>query len=1157
MSNDFYVRRHNSPFKGPLPFTKDDKEWFFGRDDEIDEILSLVLGHKLVLIYGRSGAGKTSLLNAKIILELKKEGFHVLAIARVGAILPEKSLFASNPYIFNALHDLIAGTFLQFDISLDLTKITLTGILKRLNKTEKKENGEKNQKKGIVIIFDQLEELFTNIYSENWRRQHQDFFKQIADALDLDDFILRVVLIIREDYLDYLLPFARKLPENFRPRFRLERLSIDQAKEAIEEPLKKAKVEFREIPKIDQRIDNLLKERVKTSNGQSISMIEKIVNNLSIIRVVLPNEEPKDVIGDLVEPIHLQVVCEKLWSNIKSAQGSRITQEALENLGNVDKSLEELYVKSIRDVIKNSDSESKEKEHERHIKGFKAIIKGAYHLKSYIKNSRISEDRIRKWFDEKLITEVDTRDSVYKGLKSTEGMPNNIVETLEEKYLIRSERLPSGTFYKLTHDRLIKPIRKSNQERRLILAHKKSRNLGLISIAAFIIGIILVATTFVIIPMFQNEPCEKRSDIKLLEGTEVYPDDMSVNENTNMIYVIIHPSSQNDPSIKVIDCTKYDRFEENITEKGASKLAIDPKTNMIYVANTGSNTVSVIQDDASNDFLVFLKRLLPIYKTNLHNVKSIPVGIQPNAIAIDRATNKIYVANTNSNSVSVIDGDSSNPNVVKSIPVGIQPNAIAINPTTNKIYVANTGSNTVSVIDGKMDYAIIKNITVGKAPFAISIDEKTKKVYVANRDSNTLSLIDGYSKTNNVLYTIPVGKAPIDIAIDDIATYNNPKNDKSYIYVANADSETVSMIDGKTNNVIRSIPLEFIPRSIAVDRQSDMLYINSLDLTAGGILEVRDNSVPEHPKYVQVGNDPQHLAINPTTNKIYVANTGSDSVSVIDGKTKNVTNVIEVKGKQPSGIAINPTTNKIYVANTGSDSVSVIKDDSGNLDNITNLKVGKKPNAIAINPTTNKIYVANTGSDSVSVIKDDSGNIAIRNVLVGKNLSNLAVNPTTNKIYVANTNSNSVSVVDGNTDSIMKSVRLPFDIDQSTTMAVDPKANIIYVIGSAQNQFSNIDGITDNIIHSKNQQLNITNSLKGGPMVLAFNPNNDQIYAANEYFDTVSFINKSQFPYTNVESKVRGSPSDIAFDVTNNLLYVVNKDYNTIAIIQPTIHGNK
>ena len=69
--------------------------------------------------------------------------------------------------------------------------------------------------------------------------------------------------------------------------------------------------------------------------------------------------------------------------------------------------------------------------------------------------------------------------------------------------------------------------------------------------------------------------------------------------------------------------------------------------------------------------------------------------------------NKIYVANTGSNSVSVIDGDNSNSHIVKNVTVGKQPNAIAVvNATTNKIYVANTGSDTVSVIDGKTNNVI-------------------------------------------------------------------------------------------------------------------------------------------------------------------------------------------------------------------------------------------------------------------------------------------------------------------------------------------------------------------------------------------------------------------------------------------------------------------
>ena len=133
--------------------------------------------------------------------------------------------------------------------------------------------------------------------------------------------------------------------------------------------------------------------------------------------------------------------------------------------------------------------------------------------------------------------------------------------------------------------------------------------------------------------------CQKAQDFQA---------DTAINENTNMLYVIMHPF-QNNSLIKVVDCTKNDKFEESISEKGANKLAIDPKTNLIYVANTGSNSVSVIQDDASNKFLVFLKKLFNI-PTNLHILnKSIPVGNQPNGIAVNPTTNKVYVTNTGSN----------------------------------------------------------------------------------------------------------------------------------------------------------------------------------------------------------------------------------------------------------------------------------------------------------------------------------------------------------------------------------------------------------------------------------------------------------------------------------------------------------------------------
>ena len=73
---------------------------------------------------------------------------------------------------------------------------------------------------------------------------------------------------------------------------------------------------------------------------------------------------------------------------------------------------------------------------------------------------------------------------------------------------------------------------------------------------------------------------------------------------------------------------------------------------------------------------------------------------------------------------------------------------------------------------------------------------------------------------------------------------------------------------------------------------------------------------------VSVGTSPGAMAVNPVTNKIYVANYGSGTVTVIDGATNTTTTV--TVGDRPTAVAVNPVTNKIYVANNGSDNVTVI-----------------------------------------------------------------------------------------------------------------------------------------------------------------------------------------------------------------------------------------
>lgn len=104
---------------------------------------------------------------------------------------------------------------------------------------------------------------------------------------------------------------------------------------------------------------------------------------------------------------------------------------------------------------------------------------------------------------------------------------------------------------------------------------------------------------------------------------------------------------------------------------------------------------------------------------------------------------------------------------------------------------------------------------------------------------------------------------------------------------------------------------------------------------------------------VAVGTQPARVAVNATTNRIYVTNQNSNNVSVIDGNTNAVLATVPV-GSGPVGVDVNPTINRVYVANfgTGANSVSVI--DGATNAVIATLPVAAGPPALlAINPVTN------------------------------------------------------------------------------------------------------------------------------------------------------------------------------------------------------------
>jgi YVTN family beta-propeller protein/VCBS repeat-containing protein len=168
-------------------------------------------------------------------------------------------------------------------------------------------------------------------------------------------------------------------------------------------------------------------------------------------------------------------------------------------------------------------------------------------------------------------------------------------------------------------------------------------------------------------------------------------------------------------------------------------VAVSPNGQLVYVTNSGGNSVSVINPTAQN----------PVMAT-------VGVGVTPTGIAVSADGTRVYVTNWNSNSVSVIN-TATNQVVGNPIAVGANPFGIAISPDGTKLYTANYGSGTVSVITNPATSPQVSSVTVGQNPFGLAISPDGSLVYAANAN-DTLSFIN--TKTNTVVRTVTIDNQP-------------------------------------------------------------------------------------------------------------------------------------------------------------------------------------------------------------------------------------------------------------------------------------------------------------------------------------------------------------------------------------------------------------
>lgn len=318
----------------------------------------------------------------------------------------------------------------------------------------------------------------------------------------------------------------------------------------------------------------------------------------------------------------------------------------------------------------------------------------------------------------------------------------------------------------------------------------------------------------------------------------------------------------------------------------------------------------------------------------------------------------------------------------------------------------------------------IGQVTVGRVPtFAIPFTG-TLRTAVANSGDSSLTLYTtrSASGTQPTIVTIPAGSAPSSLFLSGSST----------IFAAFTGHDSVGVID-LLNTVFRTeVPLAAGSHPVFVTGPTDLnkVYVAN---QGNGTVSVVDSATNTKLTDIVVGSQPTWLAVSPTTAKtvpitaaqIYVVNQGSGTVSVIDTGSDTVVKTISV-GAGPTFATFDPRLLRVYVANTAGGTVSIINTDplSPNLYAVTTVAVGTSPSQIAALADGSRAYVTNAGSGTVSVI-NTTGNNVVKTIPVGTGPMAIAASPDSLKVIVGNNGSNNVSLIRTSDDTVTVTLPVP------------------------------------------------------------------------------------------------------------------------------------
>lgn len=302
-------------------------------------------------------------------------------------------------------------------------------------------------------------------------------------------------------------------------------------------------------------------------------------------------------------------------------------------------------------------------------------------------------------------------------------------------------------------------------------------------------------------------------------------------------------------------------------------------------------------------------------------LSSVNLGTVPRGVAVDSLTGTVYtVLYLNGTTLAI---DAITLATIAKIPTP-SPYAVAVDSATDRVYVSQGQGGSLSVIDGSNNNVAATIEGLG-TPYALAVDEQHNLVFAANTGGNTLYIVNG--SNDAAIAQLAMGSTSalaVDPAAQEAFVGNLTNNDQS---------GAVIVVNPTSLRVSGTFPIAVPPSHFAVDPSSHLLFISSESAGAGDNF-VAVNDLTFEPVYsIHLGGAPNIVTVG-SSGDVYVSDVGLNRLYEIDGATGQVlfNSTGDSSGITFTGItsmAYDNVTGKVYITENDVTSLIILSPGSG------------------------------------------------------------------------------------------------------------------------------------------------------------------------------------------------------------------------------------